>query len=56
VGKIDKFPSSPYRFSKTPWAIHCPAPLLGEHNSEIYCNRLGYTLTDLDKLKDSGTI
>jgi len=56
VGKIDKFPSSPYRFSKTPWKIERPAPLLGEHNEVIYCERLGYTKEDLEKFKASETI
>jgi CoA:oxalate CoA-transferase len=56
LGKIDKFPSSPYRFSKTPWKIHHPAPLLGEHNEEIYCQRLGYEKEDLKKFKASEVI
>ncbi len=32
------------------------APLLGEHNEEIFCNRLKFTKTDLVKLRESGTI
>ena len=32
------------------------APLLGEHNEEIYCDRLGFGKTDLVKLRESGTI
>jgi crotonobetainyl-CoA:carnitine CoA-transferase CaiB-like acyl-CoA transferase len=56
VGKIEKFPSSPYRFSKTPWKIERPAPLLGEHNEMIYCERLGYTKEDLVQFKESEII
>lgn len=56
AGKIEKFPSSPYRFSKTPWQIERPAPLLGEHNEIIYCKRLGYTREELENLKESGII
>ena len=56
VGKIKKFPSSPYRFSKTPWEIGRPAPLLGEHNEDIYCGRLGYTIQDLKEFKESEII
>lgn len=52
MGKIDKFPSSPYRFSKTPWKISRPAPQLGEHNEEIFCGRLGYTRDELTRFKD----
>ena len=33
-----------------------PAPLLGEHNVEIYCNRLGYTSEDLTHLRGQGII
>jgi CoA:oxalate CoA-transferase len=32
------------------------APLLGEHNVEIYCNRLGYTSEDLAHLRGQGII
>ena len=53
MGKIDKFPSSPYRFSKTPWVISNPAPQLGEHNEEIFCSRLGITQDELIKLKET---
>ena len=56
IGKIEKFPSSPYRFSKTPWAIERPAPQLGEHNETIYCDRLGYSKKDLEKLEKAAVI
>jgi CoA:oxalate CoA-transferase len=56
VGIIEKFPSSPYRFSKTPWEILRPAPLLGEHNEVIYCGQMGYTRQDLKKFKESEII
>jgi hypothetical protein len=32
------------------------APLLGEHNEEIYCGRLGYTKEDLVKFRQTGVI
>jgi crotonobetainyl-CoA:carnitine CoA-transferase CaiB-like acyl-CoA transferase len=56
MGKLDKFPSSPYRFSKTPWAVRRPAPRLGEHNEKIFCEKLDYTAGDLDALKKAGVI
>jgi formyl-CoA transferase len=31
-------------------------PRFGEHNSEIYCNMLGYSESDLAKLKEKGVI
>jgi crotonobetainyl-CoA:carnitine CoA-transferase CaiB-like acyl-CoA transferase len=56
AGKINKFPSSPYRFSKTPWDIDRPAPLLGEHNEIIFGKRLGLSKEELENLKKSGII
>ena len=56
IGKIEKFPSSPYRLSKTPWKISHPAPMLGEHNRMIFCDRLGYTEEDIKHLEDDLTI
>ncbi len=46
----------PYRFSKTPCRINRPAPLLGQHNSEVYCGELGYSSDELSGLKAEGTI
>jgi crotonobetainyl-CoA:carnitine CoA-transferase CaiB-like acyl-CoA transferase len=51
-----KYPGAPYKFSKTPWALVRPAPLLGEHNEEIYCGRLGYSKEDLVALRRAGVI
>jgi crotonobetainyl-CoA:carnitine CoA-transferase CaiB-like acyl-CoA transferase len=55
VGKV-KYPGAPGNFSETPWAIDRPAPLLGEHNEEVYCNRLGYAREDLEELRNAGAI
>ena len=49
------YPTAAYRFSKTPWN-GAPAPRLGEHNQEIYCDLLGYSLQDLTQLSASGVI
>ncbi len=51
-----KYPQAAYRFSKTPWKVYRRAPLLGEHNEEIYCNRLGYTKKDLVMMAEGGII
>ncbi len=42
LGKT-KYPGPPYRLSLTPWAVERTAPALGEHNSEIYSELLGYS-------------
>ena len=55
IGKIP-FPSSSFRFSKTPWKLVQAAPLLGEHNEEIYGQRLGVSKEDLAVLKNEGVI
>ncbi len=49
------FPRGPYVFSETPWQGN-PAPLLGQHNEEIYCQKLGYTKEDMVRLRESGII
>lgn len=55
AGKF-KYPSAPYKFSKTPWKADRHTPLLGQHNEEIYCKRLGYSKQELIKLKEDGII
>jgi crotonobetainyl-CoA:carnitine CoA-transferase CaiB-like acyl-CoA transferase len=55
AGKM-KIPSAPYQFSETPWALERAAPLLGEHNEEIYCERLGYGREELRELEKGGVI
>jgi crotonobetainyl-CoA:carnitine CoA-transferase CaiB-like acyl-CoA transferase len=42
--------------SATPPKIERSSPAMGEHNEEIFCGLLGYSLEDLDKLKEEGVI
>ncbi|MEE8472650.1 MAG: CoA transferase, partial [Dehalococcoidia bacterium] len=55
AGKI-RYPTAPYKLSETPWRARRPAPLLGEHNHEVYCGRLGYSPDDLIRMKEAGVI
>ena len=55
AGKL-KYPSAPYKFSETPWKVQHPAPMLGEHNEDVYCRRLGYSKHDLVMLREAGVI
>jgi len=55
MGKV-KCPTAPYRYSKTPWRVERPAPLLGEHNEEIFRKRLGYQKEDLVRMRGAGII
>lgn len=51
-----KYPGALAKLSKTPWSVDRPAPLLGEHNQEVYCRRLGYTPEELVVLRRTGVI
>lgn len=55
TGKVT-YPGAPIHMMETPSKARYPAPLLGQHNKEIYCDRLGYTREDLVKLRESGII
>lgn len=48
-------PGCPVRLEDSPVEVKS-APLLGEHNSEIYQDILGYGPDDLQRLKDSGLV
>jgi len=55
TGKIE-YPAAPYKLSKTPWAVAHPAPLLGQHNEEIYCRLLRCAREDLATMRENGVI
>ena len=55
VGKVT-YPGAPIKAEDMPWVIRRPAPLLGQHNEEIYCAELGNSKQDLVKLKEAGVI
>ncbi|MCK5653503.1 MAG: CoA transferase [Dehalococcoidia bacterium] len=55
MGKV-KCPTTSYRFSKTPLRLARPAPLLGEHNEDIFGERLGYTREELARMRGAGII
>ncbi|MBI3245231.1 MAG: CoA transferase [Deltaproteobacteria bacterium] len=50
-----QYPGELYKFSETPWTIRCPAPLLGQHNAEIY-GRIGLSSTEIDSLRQQGVL
>jgi crotonobetainyl-CoA:carnitine CoA-transferase CaiB-like acyl-CoA transferase len=55
AGKF-KYPGAPYKLAATPWEIRRRAPLLGEHNEEIYGRLLGYSPQDLVRMREAGII
>ena len=44
------------KLSETPGKIERRAPLVGEHNEEIYCGLLGFKKEELERLKEEGVI
>ncbi len=55
MGKL-KVPAVAFNLSLTPYELRRCAPLLGQHNEEVYCEGLGYTHDDLARLKKVGVI
>ncbi len=54
IGKV-KLAGRPFVMPETPWALRRPAPLLGQHNGEVYGD-LGYTPEDMVTLREVGAI
>ena len=50
------FPGPPYKLAGPEPGSPLPAPLLGQHNPDIYCDVLGYTKEELVKLYQTGII
>jgi crotonobetainyl-CoA:carnitine CoA-transferase CaiB-like acyl-CoA transferase len=50
------FPGAPFKMRATPWQLCRPAPLLGQHNDEVYIDFLGHTREDLDRWRTEGVI
>ncbi|PKB66174.1 MAG: hypothetical protein BZY82_06525 [SAR202 cluster bacterium Io17-Chloro-G3] len=55
IGKI-KVPFRLFNMSETPAQYRMPAPLLGQHNEEVYTQHLSYTKEDLVKLRELDVI
>ncbi len=51
-----KYPGFFAKFSESPCQLKCRAPLIGEHNEEIYLGELGLTRTALNALKEGKVI
>jgi crotonobetainyl-CoA:carnitine CoA-transferase CaiB-like acyl-CoA transferase len=56
IGETVSYPGSPVKMSEASWQIRCRAPLIGEHNEEIYVKELGFSKDDLVLLKCRGII
>jgi len=49
-------PGTPFKLSLTPGSISTHAPKIGEHNEEIYCDLLGFSRKELNKLRKEDII
>jgi crotonobetainyl-CoA:carnitine CoA-transferase CaiB-like acyl-CoA transferase len=50
------YPGAPFKFSATPWQVRSPAPQLGQHNAEVYGERLGLSAERIEQLRQHGVI
>jgi benzylsuccinate CoA-transferase BbsE subunit len=55
LGQSITYPGQAVKMSETPWALRRRAPLLGEHNLEVY-GEIGLTADDLGRLRGAGVI
>jgi crotonobetainyl-CoA:carnitine CoA-transferase CaiB-like acyl-CoA transferase len=55
IGKI-QVPFRLFNMSETPSQYRMPAPLLGQHNEEVYTKLLSYTKEDLVKLRELNVV
>ena len=56
LGTYITYPGSFVKFSEAECGIKRRAPLIGEHNIEIYCGELGFSQKELVDLKQCGAI
>jgi len=55
-GTSFKYPGAPYRFSRSPWQISRRAPLIGEHNQQVFGEELGLSRAEIAELASRGVI
>ena len=56
LGEAITYPGASVKAGPAPWHIYRRAPLIGEHNEEIYIGELGFTREELAALKARGII
>ena len=56
VAGCAEYPGMGPRLSGLEFEIRRPAPLLGQHNIEVFCEELGYTMDDLVSLRAASAI
>jgi benzylsuccinate CoA-transferase BbsE subunit len=56
LGRSFTYPGEAAIYNGSPWRISRRAPLIGEHNTDIYCRELGLSRGDLTVLAESRVI
>jgi benzylsuccinate CoA-transferase BbsE subunit len=56
LGESVTYTGAPYKMTGISWRISKRAPLIGEHNREIYEEELGFSKGEMRLLKESGVI
>ena len=56
LGEAITYPGAAVKASAAPWRIYRRAPLIGEHNEEVYIGELGFTREQFPALKARGII
>jgi len=56
LGDTITYPGAPVKPSEMPWRVQRRAPLIGEHNEEIYQGELGLPKERLSMLRARGVI
>lgn len=56
LGATITYPGAPCKLTETPWQIKGRAPLIGEHNSDIYEWELAFSKREMTALKSAGII
>jgi crotonobetainyl-CoA:carnitine CoA-transferase CaiB-like acyl-CoA transferase len=56
LGRRFTYPGPAALYGQSPWRISRRAPLIGEHNIEIFCDVLGMSRAELAVLAESGAI
>lgn len=55
MGRVT-LPGRPFLMGVTPWGLRRPAPLLGQHNEEVFCHMLALAKHDLVQLRQMGVV
>jgi crotonobetainyl-CoA:carnitine CoA-transferase CaiB-like acyl-CoA transferase len=56
LGRSFTYPGEAAIYNGSPWRISRRAPLIGEHNTEIFCDELGFSRGELSVLAENGVI